>query len=89
MRNVLKSISILEERQQYTKQIDENYKVRLLIPKEIESKKPVNITFIILDQNSNSITDLTPLMKTGNHSVIISSNLRKFLHVHPTDLEVV
>ncbi len=70
---------------QYTKQIDENHKVKLFIPKEIESNKPVNITFIILDQNSNPITDLTPLMGAGGHSVIISTNLEEFLHVHPSD----
>jgi hypothetical protein len=69
---------------QYTKQIDQNHKVKLLIPKEIESNKPVDLTFIILDQNSNPITDLTPLMGAGGHNVIISSNLKEFLHVHPT-----
>jgi hypothetical protein len=37
-----------------------------------------------LDQNSNAITDLTPLMGAGGHSVIISNNLQEFLHVHPT-----
>ncbi len=79
-----KPIRIIEERQ-YTKQIDESHTVKLLIPKEIESNKPVNITFIILDQNSNPITDLTPLMGAGGHSVIISSNLKEFLHVHPSE----
>ena len=78
-----KSISITKERQ-YTKQIDENHKIELLIPKEIKSNKPVDLTFVILDQNSNPITDLTPLMGAGGHSVIISSNLQEFLHVHPT-----
>jgi hypothetical protein len=78
-----KSISITKERQ-YTKQIDKNYYVNLLIPKEIKSNKPVDLTFVILDQNSNPITDLTPLMGAGGHSVIISSDLKEFLHVHPT-----
>ena len=78
-----KSISITKERQ-FTKQIDKNYYVNLLIPKEIKSNKPVDLTFVILDQNSNPITDLTPLMGAGGHSVIISSNLQEFLHVHPT-----
>ena len=78
-----KLVPIKGERQ-YAKQIDENHTVKLLIPKEIESNKPVDLTFIISDQNSNPITDLTPLMGAGGHSVIISSNLQEFLHVHPT-----
>jgi hypothetical protein len=78
-----KPIHITKEKL-FTKQIDQNHKVELLIPKEIESNKPVDLTFIILDQNSNPITDLTPLMGAGGHSVIISSNLKEFLHVHPT-----
>ena len=82
--NAHKPIRITKE-SQYTKQIDENYKVELILPKEIEPNKPVNFTFNILDQNSNAITDLTPLMSAGGHSVIISSNLEEFLHVHPTE----
>ena len=84
MGNSLKPIRIIQERQQYTKQINENHTVKLLIPKEIESNKPVDLTFIILDQNSNPIIDLTPLMGARGHSVIISSDLKEFLHVHPT-----
>ena len=79
-----KLIRITKERQ-YTKKIDKNHKVKLLLPQEIQSNKPVNITFIILDQKSNPITDLTPLMGAGGHSVIISSNLQEFLHVHPSE----
>jgi hypothetical protein len=79
-----KPIRITKERQ-YTKQIDENHKVELFIPKVIESNKLVNLTFIILDQNSNPITDLTPLMGAGGHSVIIDSSLKEFLHVHPIE----
>lgn len=78
-----KPIFFTKERQ-YTKQIDKNHYVNLLIPKEIKSNKPVDLTFVILDQNSNAITDLTPLMGAGGHSVIISNNLQEFLHVHPT-----
>ncbi|HKU82940.1 MAG TPA: hypothetical protein VJP58_02775 [Candidatus Nitrosocosmicus sp.] len=82
--NAHKPIRITKERQ-YTKQIDKNHKVELFIPKVIESNKLVNLTFIILDQNSNPITDLTPLMGAGGHSVIIDSSLKEFLHVHPIE----
>lgn len=79
-----KSIYLTKE-SHYTKQIDESHQVKLLVPQEIESNKPVDITFIISDQKANPITDLTPLMGAGGHSVIISSNLQEFLHVHPKE----
>ena len=75
----------LAKETQYTKQIDESHQIKLLIPKEIESNKPVDIIFNILDQHANPITDLTPLMGAGGHGVIISSNLQEFLHVHPKE----
>jgi hypothetical protein len=78
-----KSIYLTKE-SHYTKQIDESHQVKLLIPQEIESNKPVGITFNISDQRGNPITDLTPLMGAGGHSVIIS-NLQEFLHVHPKE----
>ena len=75
---------ITKERQ-YTKQIDETHQVKLYIPKEIKSNEPVNLTFAILDRNSNPITDLTPLMGAGGHCVIVSSDLQEYLHVHPSE----
>ena len=84
IRDAHKPLRITKE-SQYTKQLDETHQVKLLIPKEIESNKPVDITFNILDQYTNPITDLTPLMGAGGHSVIISSNLQEFLHVHPKE----
>ncbi|WP_458744580.1 hypothetical protein [Candidatus Nitrosocosmicus sp. T] len=83
IRDTHKPIHLVKE-SQYTKQIDESHQTKLPVPKEIESNKPVDITFNILGQHANPITDLTPLMSAGGHSVIISSNLQEFLHVHPT-----
>ena len=31
------------------------------------------------------VLDLEPLMGAGGHSVIISSDIQEFLHVHPTE----
>ncbi|KAA2282496.1 hypothetical protein [Candidatus Nitrosocosmicus sp. SS] len=70
---------------QFIKQVDKDHKVKLIIPKEIKSNKVINIEFVILDQNSKPITNLTPLMGAGDHSVIINSNLKEFLHVHPNE----
>jgi hypothetical protein len=47
--------------------------------------KGVNIAFSISDSSGTPITNLEPLMAAGGHSVIISSDLREFLHVHPTE----
>ena len=44
----------------------------------------VEILFNISDSSGRPITNLEPLMAAGGHSVIISSDLREFLHVHPT-----
>jgi hypothetical protein len=44
----------------------------------------VDIAFSISDSSGRPITNLEPLA-AGGHSVIISSDLREFLHVHPTE----
>lgn len=38
--------------------------------------------FSIFDASSNG---LEPLMGAGGHSVIISTDIQEFLHVHPTE----
>jgi hypothetical protein len=40
---------------------------------------------ISLNIGGKPVTDLEPLMGAGGHSVIISSDIREFLHVHPTE----
>ncbi|MFL6404202.1 MAG: hypothetical protein ACJ71M_12075 [Nitrososphaeraceae archaeon] len=41
--------------------------------------------FCILDISGRPITNLEPLMAAEGHSVIISGDLKEFLHVHPTE----
>ncbi len=67
---------------QYTKNIDGKHQVSLTIPKEIRTNEDVDITFRILDAFGNLITDLEPLMGAGGHSVIVSQDVRQFLHIH-------
>ncbi len=69
---------------QYTKNIDGKHQVSLKIPKEIKANEDVHITFSISDVFGNPITDLEPLMGAGGHSVIVSRDVRQFLHVHPS-----
>jgi len=71
---------------QYTKNIVGKHQVSLSIPKEIRTNDYVDITFSILDAFENPITDLEPLMGAGGHSVIVSQDVRQFLHVHPSEV---
>ena len=65
---------------------DRNYQISLKLPQEnILAKRDTNIVFSISDALGNPITDLEPLMSAGGHSVIISSDIQEFLHVHPTE----
>ena len=65
---------------------DRNYRISLKLPQErIVAKRDTDIVFSISDALGNPITDLEPLMGAGGHSVIISSDIQEFLHVHPTD----
>ena len=65
---------------------DRNYQISLKLPQEnLLAKRDTNIVFSISDALGNPITDLEPLMSAGGHSVIISSDIQEFLHVHPTE----
>jgi hypothetical protein len=65
---------------------DKNYQISLKLPQEkILAKMDTDIVFSISDASGNPIIDLEPLMGAGGHSVIISSDIQEFLHVHPTD----
>jgi hypothetical protein len=57
----------------------------LKLPDKIVAQNDVDIAFSITDSSGRSITNLEPLMAAGGHSVIISSDLKEFLHVHPTE----
>lgn len=68
------------------KSSDRNYQITLKLPQEeIVAKKDIDITFSISDASGNPVIDLEPLMGAGGHSVIISSDIQEFLHVHPTE----
>jgi len=69
-----------------TESSDRNYRISVKLPQEkILARRDTDIVFSISDASGNPITDLEPLMGAGGHSVIISSDLQEFLHVHPTD----
>jgi hypothetical protein len=65
---------------------DSNYQISLKLHKEkIIAKEDTDIVFNISDASGNPVMDLEPLMGAGGHSVIISSDIQEFLHVHPTE----
>jgi hypothetical protein len=65
---------------------DKNYRISLKLPQAgIIARRDTDIVFSISDASGNLITDLEPLMGAGGHSVIISSDIQEFLHVHPTE----
>jgi hypothetical protein len=65
--------------------LDGQYQITLKIPDKIVAQNDVDVTFNISDISGRPITTLEPLMAAGGHSVIISSDLTEFLHVHPTE----
>ena len=65
--------------------MDGQYQISLKIPHKIVAQNGVDIAFGISDSSGRPITNLEPLMAAGGHSVIISSDLREFLHVDPTE----
>jgi hypothetical protein len=65
--------------------LDDQYQISLKIPDKIVAQNDVDITFNVSDSSGRPITNLEPLMAAGGHSVIISSDLSEFLHVHPTE----
>jgi hypothetical protein len=73
--------------EKYTKEsADGKYQVSLKLPEEkIVANNDTDIVFSISDIAGNPVIDLEPLMGAGGHSVIISSDIREFLHVHPTE----
>jgi hypothetical protein len=65
----------------------QSYQVSLDFQREqhLTSGRNVTITFGIRDVNGKPISNLEPLMAAGGHCVIIDSDAREFLHVHPAE----
>ena len=61
----------------------EPYRVTLDRPPHIILHKPSLLAFRVETQDGRAVEDLEPLMGAGGHCVIISEDLRRFLHVHP------
>lgn len=61
------------------------YRVSLALPSGLGIHHGANLKFSIADKNGKPITDLQPMLGAKAHCIIISEDLRDFLHVHPEE----
>jgi hypothetical protein len=80
-----KPIPVVYDSRHTKESIDGKYEISLKLPPKLVAHNDADIVFRIADIAGNPVTDLEPLMGAGGHSVIISSDIREFLHVHPTE----
>lgn len=79
-------VALVHDRIYIKESSDRSYQITLKLPQEkILAKKDIDITFSISDASGIPVIDLEPLMGAGGHTVIISSDIQEFLHVHPTE----
>jgi hypothetical protein len=64
---------------------ESRYRVRLNPSSRAPLHEPVELVFEVADSAGRPVTDLEPLMAAGGHCVVISSDLRDFVHVHPVE----
>lgn len=61
------------------------YRVSLMPPGPLPLHEPVQLKFHLDQEDGLPVSDLEPLMAAGGHCVIVSRDLRRFLHVHPLE----
>ena len=82
---VHKYVPLVYDRKYVKESLDRKYQISLKLPEKLVSHNDADIVFGISDVAGNPVADLEPLMGAGGHSVIISSDIKEFLHVHPTE----
>lgn len=80
-----KPVTLVHDRKYTKESLDRKYQISLKLPEKLLTHNDADIVFSISDIEGNPVTDLEPLMGAGGHSVIISSDIREFLHMHPTE----
>jgi hypothetical protein len=80
-----KPIQLVYDSRDTKQSVDGKYQINLKLPQKLVAHNDADIVFRIADIAGNPVTDLEPLMGAGGHSVIISSDIREFLHVHPIE----
>ncbi|HYX56768.1 MAG TPA: hypothetical protein VE818_11470, partial [Nitrososphaeraceae archaeon] len=82
---VHKYMPLVYDRKYIKESLDRKYRISLKLPEKLVSHTDADIVFSVSDVAGNPVTELEPLMGAGGHSVIISSDIKEFLHVHPTE----
>jgi len=82
---VHKYIPLVYDRKYIKESLDRKYRISLKLPEKLVSRADADIAFNVSDVAGNPVTDLEPLMGAGGHSVIISRDIKEFLHVHPSE----
>jgi plastocyanin len=83
---VHKSKAVGRDEEQFSKVVDNGrYRIDLVLPDHVAAGHNVDFIFRVADSKGNPIHDLEPLMAAGGHCVIISSDAKDFLHVHPAE----
>ena len=59
------------------------YQITLSPTNTVPLHEPIEFTFEVVDGKGEPVRDLEPLMAAAGHCVIINSDLRDFIHVHP------
>jgi hypothetical protein len=80
-----KPVTLIHDRKYTKESLDRKYEISLKLPEKLVAHNDADIVFSVSDVEGKPVTDLEPLMGAGGHSVIISSDIREFLHVHPTE----
>jgi hypothetical protein len=78
-------ITLVYDKKYIKESSDRKYQISLKLAEKLATGTDVDMVFRISDISGKPITDLEPLMGAGGHSVIISSDIKEFLHVHPTE----
>lgn len=60
------------------------YEVLLSPASEIVANRPIELVYR-LKKDGKELTDVQPYLGAGGHNVIVSSDTKHFLHVHPSD----
>jgi len=77
------TVLVADEKSVIKNALEGDYRVTLKRPEKVLVGNDYDLVFNLTDGKGNPVTNLEPLMAAGGHCVIISEDIREFLHVHP------
>ena len=83
---VHKAKAAARDEKQFSKVVEGGgYRLDLIVPDQVAVGDKVDLTFRVAHSNGTPVRDLEPLMAAGGHCVIITSDAKEYLHVHPSE----